>query len=240
MSDQRQFTWQALEREYQAAQDRGYTFLSCYGYVLNKTNLPTRTIVNRVDIDLSVKKAERLVRIFDQLSIQATFFVRLHAPEYNPFSFENFRILKLIRDHGYEIGLHCEVMDQSWIWNEAGSKCLERDITVLQTMLDIQIVGLASHGGLTGLNNLRFWDEHKPSDFGLVYEAYDRLDAFCLFHDALYISDSEYTQWKSYKNGVLQSGDRRSLSEHLDDDPPLVYLLVHPDTYFERHIYESE
>ena len=27
-------------------------------------------------------------------------------------------------------------------------------------------------------------------------------------------------------------------AEHLDDQPPLIYLLLHPETYFDRHIYE--
>ena len=88
------FTFENLKKEYQLALDKGYELLTCEEYVLKKRNLGPTTLVNRVDIDFSCKKAARLLDIFSELGIKATFFVRLHAPEYNPFSFENYRILK--------------------------------------------------------------------------------------------------------------------------------------------------
>lgn len=51
-----------------------------------------KILINRVDIDFSVKKAVKLGKIFNDLGIKATFFIRLHAPEYNPFSFENYQL----------------------------------------------------------------------------------------------------------------------------------------------------
>ena len=232
------FTFRSLQKHYQAALDYGYQIISCKDYFETKMELAPLTIVNRVDIDFSVKKAERLLEIFNRLSIKATFFVRLHAPEYNPFSFENYRVLKMIRDTGHEIGYHSEIVDQATIWNENAADCLRRDLYVLNKMLDIQTEGVASHGGNTGLNNLDFWSTHTASDFGLKYEAYDRSDAFGLFYKSRYISDSEWTQWKSYENGVLLEGDRRTPTEHFRDKHPLVHLLIHPDTYFDRHFYE--
>lgn len=233
-----EFTFLNIENHYKTALSHGYNIISCLDYFKKKDGLSELTLVNRVDIDFSVKKTERLLDVFNQLSIKATFFVRLHAPEYNPFSFENYRILKQIRDTGHEIGYHSEIIDQATIWNENAADCLRRDIYVLNKMLDIQIEGIASHGGNTGLNNLDFWSTHTASDFGLKYEAYDRSDAFGLFHKSRYISDSEWTQWKSYENGKLQVGDRRTPSEHFTDRHPLVHMLIHPDTYFDRHFYE--
>ena len=58
-----------------------------------KHNLPEFCLINRIDVDLSVKKAEIIVDILNSLNIKATFYP-LHAPEYNVFSFENYRILK--------------------------------------------------------------------------------------------------------------------------------------------------
>ena len=43
---------------------------------------------------------------------------------------------------------------------------------------------------------------------------------------------------KSYENGVLLEGDRRTPTEHFKDKPPLINMLIHPDTYFDRHFYE--
>jgi len=210
----------------------GYTFINCSEYADRKHELQPLTIVNRVDIDLSVKKADRLRDIFDRLDIKASFFVRLHAPEYNPFSFENYRILKAIRDSGHEIGYHSEVVDQATIWNEDAEKCLIRDVDTLNRMFNIEIKGVASHGGMTGLNNLDFWKDKKASDFGLLYEAYD------WFNDMFYISDSEWTQWKCYNKGKLKEGDHRSFDKHVMDKHPLIYLLIHSDTYFHKHCYE--
>lgn len=217
MNSEFQFTFEKLDRQYEVALDLGYEFLTCHDYLRRKTNLPPLTIVNRVDIDVSVRKAERLLDIFDRLRIKASFFVRLHANEYNPFSFENYRILKAIRDSGHEIGYHSEIVDQAAIWREDAAHCLTRDIDILNRMLKIEIKGVASHGGVTGLNNLDFWKDRRPVDFGLAYEAYDKSAAFGLFDNSFYISDSEWTRWKCYDRGALCDGDRRSFGEHVLD-----------------------
>ena len=232
------FTFANLEKEYLAALDAGYEFLTCKNYFLQKTSLPTFTVVNRVDIDISVSKAERLLEIFNRLKIKASFFVRLHAKEYNPFSFENYRILKAIRDTGHEIGYHSEIIDQASIWREDATNCLKRDIDILNRMLDIQISGVASHGGITGLNNLSFWDQHEAKDFNLQYEAYDKSEKFNLFNNSFYISDSEWSRWKCYEQGQLVKNDHRSFSEHLKQKHSLIYLLIHPETYYDHHVYE--
>ena len=239
MKTQFHFTFANLEAQYQAALDAGYEFLTCLEYAERKHALSALTVVNRVDIDLSVKKADRLREIFDRLGIKASFFVRLHAPEYNPFSFENYRILKGIRDSGHEIGYHSEIVDQAAIWNEDASDCLRRDLDVLKRFLDIEVRGVASHGGMTGLNNLDFWKNNLPPQFSLVYEAYEDSERFDLFNKALYISDSEWTRWKCYNHGQLVTGDHRDFSEHIKEKHALIYLLIHPDTYYQKHIYEG-
>ena len=239
MNTQFHFTFANLEAQYSAALDVGYEFLTCLAYAERKHNLPALTVVNRVDIDLSVKKADRLRDIFDRLSIKASFFVRLHAPEYNPFSFENYRILKAIRDSGHEIGYHSEIVDQAAIWDEYASDCLRRDLDILDRMLNIQVKGVASHGGMTGLNNLDFWKNKLASEFNLRYEAYDKSDNFNLFDKSFYISDSEWIRWKCYNRGHLVNGDHRDLAEHIKDRHELIYLLIHPDTYYHKHVYEK-
>ena len=233
------FTFANIERQLMAAVDYGYEFITCQEYAegRNAGVVRERTLVNRVDIDFSCKKARRLAEIFDRLGVKASFFVRLHALEYNPFDFENYRVLKYIRDSGHEIGYHSEIVDQAAIWGEEASACLQRDIHVLNRMLEVDIVGVASHGGMTGLNNLDFWKDRTPSEFGLLYEAYEK-KSFGLFDESFYISDSEWTRWKCYNKGKLVENDHRSLEEHLSEGHPLIYLLIHPDTYFDSHFYE--
>ena len=233
------FTFDNLKSQYEAALEAGYEIITCLDYAEKNQPLSSLTIVNRVDIDVSVKKADRLCNMFNRLGIKATFFVRLHANEYNPFSFENYLILKKIRESGHEIGYHSEIVDQGVIWSEDASDCLRRDIDVLNRMLNINTKGVASHGGMTGLNNLDFWQNRNPDDFGLVYEAYDKSEAYNLFENSFYISDSEWIRWKCYDKGIIQTGDTRSFAEHLEDKHPLIYLLIHSDTYFDSHIYEA-
>lgn len=234
------FTFENIMRQYEAALGAGYIIVTCEKYfkLKNINAVPEKCIVNRIDIDLSIKKAERLGEIFNKLGILGSFFIRLHASEYNPFSFENYRIIKNIISLGNEIGFHSEVIDQSAIWDEDTIDCLRRDIEIINRMFGIEIKGVASHGGMTGLNNLEFWKDKKASDFGLLYEAYDKQPGFDLFTNSFYISDSEWTRWKSYNNGELVEGDKRTFAEHLVDNHKLIYLLIHSDTYFERHFYE--
>lgn len=233
------FTFSNIGNQFKACLEADYKIVTCEQFVsMKRTGLPEKVIVNRVDIDLSVKKADRLVEIFNKLGIKATFFLRLHATEYNPFSFENYRIIKNIIETGHEIGYHSEIIDQSLIWNEDAAKCLKRDITIINKIFNLNIKGVASHGGMTGLNNLDFWKDNKAVDFGLLYETYDSQPDFDLFNNSFYISDSEWVRWKCYNMGKFVQGDNRSIAEHLIDEHPLIYILIHPETYFDRHFYE--
>ncbi len=233
------FSFESIEDQYRTAVEFGYEICTCMAYVAHKKEgAINKLIVNRVDVDFSINKAEKLCDIFDKLGVKGSFFIRLHAKEYNPFSFENYRIIKKIIASGHELGYHSEVMDQSSIWEELPEACLRKDISIINQMFGISISGVASHGGLTGLNNLDFWKDRSPKDFGLLYEAYDKCPDFNLFADSFYISDSEWTQWKCYKYGQLQVSDRKTFGEHVMDGHNLIYLLIHSDTYFDRHFYE--
>jgi hypothetical protein len=234
------FTYENLKSQLKAGIDQGYEFIKCEDYINFKLHKTKRKIVVlRIDIDFSVKKALLLCNIFNELGIKGSFFLRLHAPEYNPFSFENYRIIKYIIKSGHEIGYHSEIIDQAEIWNEDAELCLTRDIDIINRIFNIKIKGVASHGGNTGLNNLDFWENRLPEDFGLLYEGYDKED-YNLFQEAFYISDSEWVQWKCYDKGKLVEGDRRSFGEHINDNHKLIHLLIHPDTYFNNNFYENE
>jgi peptidoglycan/xylan/chitin deacetylase (PgdA/CDA1 family) len=234
-----QFTFDFLKDEYRQILKHDYKVLTCREFAECKIHgFSSRVLVNRVDIDFSVKKAEKLVDIFNDLGIRATFFIRLHAPEYNPFAFENYRIIKKIVDTGHEIGYHSEVVDAAKIWSEEPEEVLIRDIDVLNKMFKTRVVGVASHGGITGFNNLDFWKGRRASDYGLLYEAYDTEASFNLFNESFYVSDSEWVRWKCYRNGKLVPGDHRLPSQHAADLHPVYYMLIHPDTYYYRHIYE--
>lgn len=233
------FTFANLHRYYAAALDNGYRVITCEQWARGvRPESGQKVLVNRVDIDVAPKKARRLASIYEDLGIPATFFVRLHANEYNPFSFEHYRCLRALADAGHEIGLHSEIVDQAAIWREPADVCLRRDLSVLSTMLDATIHGVASHGGMTGLNNLDFWKGRNPAELGLLYEAYDETEQFGLFNRSFYISDSNWMYWKCYDRGVVRPDDRRPPDEHFRDGHEVVYLLIHPETYYDEHFYE--
>ena len=232
------FSFENIQNQYQKAKDLGYSFMTCFEYSQHSKIDLGLTIINRVDIDFSIKKAEKLLSIFNKLGIKATFFIRLHAPEYNPFSFENYLIIKKIIETGHEVGYHSEIIDQESIWNESPEFCLKRDLDVINNFFNIKVKGIASHGGITGLNNLDFWKNASVKDYNVEYEAYEEIGKFSLFKNSFYISDSEWVRWKCYKNGAICKHDNRTFGEHLNDKHTLIYLLVHPDTYYEKHPYE--
>tara|TARA_B100000963_G_scaffold143536_1_gene125043 strand:+ start:2724 stop:3440 length:717 start_codon:yes stop_codon:yes gene_type:complete len=238
MTNSFKFTFKNIQKEYERLLEMGYQVITCSDYAEKKYPLSNKAVINRIDIDVSVKKAERLSEIYSSLGIKGSFFIRLHGDEYNPFSFENYRIIKDLIEQGHEIGYHSEVIDQALIWDEDPADCLIRDLNLINTGFGIEVKGVASHGGFTGFNNLDFWKQHTAKDFGLLYEAYDKELNFNLFDNSLYVSDSEWTRWKCYSQGKLQKNDYRTPSEHAMDNHELIYLLIHSDTYFDRHFYE--
>ena len=223
----------SIEEIFTLALEYGYQIIRCQDYPKYKQSANNKILVNRVDIDLQCSGAVRIAEIFNKLGIKGTFFVRLHAKEYNPFSLENYRYLNFIKNSSHEIGLHSEVMDASKQWNLSSKNVLITDIEILNKMFGIKIDGISSHNGLTDSNNLDFWKDNKASDFGLLYEAYDSQPGFNLVNESIYITDSEYTQWKCYKNGILDKIDKRCLCNHLKDGNKIVYTLIHPITYKE-------
>ena len=113
---------------------------------MGQLNDGSLTVINRIDVDCSLLRAGRLAKICNALGIKASFFIRLHAKEYNPFDFENFRQLRAIMEAGHEIGYHSEIIDQAAIWSEDAATALRRDLAVMEAMLGAPVRGAASHG----------------------------------------------------------------------------------------------
>lgn len=231
------FRFSYIENEFKSLLTQGYVFknvMEAFEIVEAGRTLPDKCVINRVDVDFNMRRARRLGEIFVALGIPASFYIRLHANEYNPNSFENFSALSWLLRNGFEIGYHSEIIDAASILGDTPEVCLRRDLAILGAMLGKPVTGIASHGGMTGLNNLDFWKNRQPCEFGCRYEAYDSR----LFKAGLYVSDSEWTRWKSYERGVRRANCTLSPSEHGRTNAPLIYLLIHSDTYFDNHIYE--
>lgn len=232
------FTYQYLEDQYRKVLDAGYCVTSCanaFRLLSEPSGIQAKTLINRIDVDFSPLKARRVADILLNLGVSGSFFFRLHAKEYNPFSFSTYAIIKELTSQGFEIGLHSEIVDAAAIWGEKPEEVLVRDLETLSSLAATEISGAASHGGQTGLNNQDFFKIYPPAEFGLLYEAYDPL----LFDSGVYVSDSEWTRWKSYSKGQIQAGVRLAPADYAIMGEPIIYLLIHGDTYYDSHPYES-
>ncbi len=213
----------------------GYQFITLAEHFEGHGQQSNFSVINRIDVDLKIDRLRSLREILRKAEVRASIFVRLHSPSYNLLNFGTLCLLRELIAEGHEIGLHTELMDaQGYLRVDAGT-LLRTEISLLECLLNTRIKGTAAHGDMTPHNNLHFWQRHNPKDFGLLYEAYDQT----LWKNSRYISDSEWTQWKAYQNGELMEGDRRTPHRHaVDDAPPRIYLLTHPESWYEHYIHE--
>lgn len=221
-----EFTFKHLKEIYKKALDLDYKICTLKEYFTSNI-ASEKILINRIDIDIDIIKAKKIAEIFNELGIYGTFFARLHAQEYNPFSFESKRIFKYIISASNEIGLHHECIDMEKCWKQNLIMMMKFDLSLLRKILETDVYGVSAHNGNTGYNNLDIWKNVSTNSFGLVYEAYDEQ----LWNKCVYVSDSMWTYWKIYKKGELINDDYRCLCEHLEDEHKLLYVLIHPETY---------
>jgi peptidoglycan/xylan/chitin deacetylase (PgdA/CDA1 family) len=228
------FTYAGYADIFGSIRSQGYRPITMREYFGGEFESGQRVLVSRVDVDVKIDRLPKLAEIYRALDMRATFFLRLHAPTYNLLSFQNIAIVRDLAAAGHEIGLHTELADAAGFCSIDGAALLEREIEILQTLSGARVYGTASHGDMTGYNNLDFWATHRPQQFGLLYEAYDAP----LWKHCRYVSDSEWVRWKAYENGELIAGDRRSPDVHGKEGPRVLHVLTHPESWYERYIYE--
>ena len=228
------FTFKYYEKIFQTAVKSGYRIITLKEFFLNEFDKREKILVNRIDVDVKIKRLKIIYKILKQLNIKASIYVRLHSPTYNLLSIDNIKIIQDLISIGCEIGVHTELEDIEGYCNIDKKQLLKNEIKILETIFKSKIYGTASHGDITHYNNLDFWKNHTSDDFGLVYEAYDKK----LWNNCRYVSDSEWIKWKAYENGKLIKNDRRSPIEHMQDNCKVLLILTHPESWYEKYIYE--
>ncbi len=229
------FTYAHYADIFRVARDEGYQIITLEDWFKRKYGAGRKVLINRIDVDDNIGRLWRMADIFDGLGVRASIFLRLHATRYNLLFFDNIRLVRHLLAGGHEIGLHSEIEDVRHLCGLDPTRALRAELALFSGLLGVNSCGLASHRDLTPYNNLDFWKDHSPEDFGLLYEAYD--DG--LWTGSRYVSDSEYTQWKSYEKGVLREGDRRCACEHIREGVPVLYLLTHTCSWYKEHIHEQ-
>lgn len=215
----------------------GFAFMRCRDYIQRK-GANGKIAVLRVDVDSYPHNLSRLGNVLYSLKIRATFFVRLHGP-YNLLSQNTFNLIQELIQQGHEIGLHSEILDFCEVTGEDPLSRMRRDIELLKLHFSLDALGVSSHGDFSGVNNLDFWKKHSPDDVGALYEAYDE-SHLNLFRKSTYVSDSEWLNWKKYESGVLKAERFQSISNCISHDTQLLYILLHPETFFSNHPFEHK
>lgn len=228
------FTFDYYKKIFQIAIENDYKIITLKEFFSDEYDKNEKILVNRIDVDVKIDRLKTIYKIFKELNVKASIYVRLHAPTYNLLSIGNIKIIQDLISIGCEIGLHTELQDLEGYCNLDKKKTLVQEIHLFETLFAMKMYGTASHGDMTPFNNLHFWNTHKSQEFGLLYEAYDKK----LWNNCRYLSDSEWTRWKAYENGILLENDRRTPIEHMSDDVKTLHLLIHPESWYEEYIYE--
>ena len=214
------------------ALEAGYEFRTCADYARRGPS-DRLTCVLRHDVDESPERAMRFAAIEHDLGIPATYFFRIHANEYNPFSYE---VLSLIRDVdrlGHEVGLHAEPLDAARATPLEAMESMRLCVAAMRLALGHDYAGVASHRDWTQDNNLDFFRAHPAPEFGLEYEAYDD-DHLGLFARSSYLTDSAMWHWRLFVGGELTL-DQSCWCEHVAARRPLMYVLTHPHAWYDEH-----
>lgn len=228
------FTFNYYEKIFQSALDYDYRIISLKEFFLDEFSQNDKILVNRIDVDINIDRLRIIYRIFKKLNIKASIYIRLHSPNYNLLSIGNIQIIQNLISIGCEIGLHTELEDVEGYCKLNKTELLKKEIELIETVFQIKVFGSASHRDMTNYNNLDFWKKNDPKDFGLEYEAYNEK----LWNNCRYVSDSEWTQWKSYNDGILMTNDKRNPIDHMKENCKVLHLLTHPESWYQNYIHE--
>lgn len=219
------FSFEHYERILDLLQSKSYSVYTCEGFICaEKVKRPF--IVLRHDIEYYPEKALEFARIEKSRGVRSSYFFRVHAKEYNLFSYRTYKSLRSISELGHEIGLHSENLDFAHVTNESPDMIVRKEKSVLELILGKAIKGVSPHRDLTWMNNLDFWKDHRPADFDFDYCCYE--DRF--FRGSIYVSDS-LGKWKSYESMEGEPKGIGCICDVIRTERD-IYALIHPRTWF--------
>lgn len=185
---------------------KGYIFTSCKNY--DKTDLINeKTVLLRHDVDFNLENTLNIAKIEHDLNATSTFFIRLHAKNYNILEYNNINIIKNILSMGHEIGLHFEPDFYEKNYDGCISEWLSREVNFLSNLIGEKIVGASVHEPSRRGNII---NNEVISKTSLKYESY------LIPKTYKYISDS---------GGRWREGD---LLEWINKDINKLYVNTHP------------
>lgn len=165
----------------------GFRVTSLAGFHENRS-LPA--LIIRHDVDVSLATATQMARLELELGARTSYFIRVHAAGYNPFSRESYESLLWLRDAGFDLGLHHEVGVFPLMTADgnrpSAREHVRRELAVLAAILDCPVRSVAMHLPRHGTLPLTQTDLEAS---GVLYEA-----GADLFNEgARFVSDSNRT-----------------------------------------------
>jgi hypothetical protein len=230
------YSYRHLAEILDTARRQGYEVNTCREYVEGARS-PLQLVL-RHDIDLLPARALQIAQLQADLGVRGTYFVRLHANEYNALSHENLQALKTISAIGHEVGLHAEPVDLLYSTGVSEAVSVRSGLETLRKFVSPEVVGVASHNDTTPYNNLDYLGAIDIANLGGSYEAYDTTH-LNLFANSWYVTDGHFWYWRLFLGGQL-TDDRRCLCKHVAAKRPLVYALIHPHLWYHRHAHLTE
>ena len=103
-----------------------------------------RFLFLRHDVDFSPVAAHKIGLQEASIGVRSSFFIRLHAPNYNALAVDNLRIWMALFDLGHTIGLHFEPeLGPTWAGND--NERLRRELRLLRGALGYDIGEISVH-----------------------------------------------------------------------------------------------
>jgi hypothetical protein len=205
------FTFEHYGSLLKTAKNNGYDFISMEEFANGRR--ADKFLIIRHDIEFSPSSALEFAKIENELGAKATYFVRVHADNYNPFGFKTYNAIKKIIELGHDIGLHYEHLDFSEITKQDPRTVISKEKKMLELIFDTPINGIAPHRDFTPIINRDYWKENDFHGLGFTFEAY--MDDF--FKGTFYLSDS-LGKW---------SGEGKCLCHYIGKENK-IYVLIHP------------
>ncbi len=230
------FTYNHYKEVLQKALDKKYEIMGCAEYLKRKKlgQLHSKVLVMRHDVDAKLIRAYEMARIEKELDINTTYFIRVFSNEYNIFDYNCLPLIRKIEEMGHEIGYHAEPVDVSRNTGMEYDRCFRIGKRALELITDNEVIGVASHREATGNNNLQEYLKNANYEhLEVQYEAYDNR-TFDLFEKSHYVTDGYEWYWRSYEKGKL-TDKRQCLCKIIEEDNPLIYCLVHPNSWYKKH-----
>ena len=204
--------------------------------IFKQSDLPTKYILLRHDVDLKAANSLATARIEHELGIQASYYFRVVPQSNQP------HIIRAIAELGHEIGYHYEDMSiMQGDVDKAHAHFVEQ-LTYFRQFYPVRTICM--HGAPTSQwDGKDLWKHYNYSDLGIIGEPYFDVD----FSQMFYLTDTGRC-WDGYKVSVRDKipvyqdqWNAQGLVYHSTQDiihaaeqgslPPCIMITTHPQRW---------